>query len=463
MKSAHAIAVTIGLVISGSAGAVNLSPLGTGQVLLYPYYTVNQNQDTYFSVANQGGGVQVLKVRFNEGRNGRPALDVDVVLKPHDVWTAAISVDAGGGAKLVTSDDSCTRPAIPAGGIAFTSSGYDGSSTIPADDGPHDISRTREGFIEVIGGATIQTAAPDSGPLPIDCGTIFDVLLTSAVELDTPGRLFGWAAVIDVAEGHYYSYNATAIDKFTELPLYSADWGPLKPTLNDANSVEDDARHAVAYFFVQGNANPNSIVGAQRGEYERGVDAVSAALIADTIENDYIVDAGLGASTDWVLTMPTKHLYEDPIYPDANYDGAYHWLGCCSAFVYDRSGTQQGGPVNFQLAYSTTVVSFLRNGGPASGVFGSTLAVNVVPSADTGTMRIEMPFDHSQSGAGDSFTGLGYDNGALYGSPVIGFMAYNIVNANAQPGRLGNYGAVSDHRRTTCSTSAFLNSFICQY
>ena len=33
-----------------TARAVNLSPDGRGQVLLYPYYTVNQNQDTYFSV-----------------------------------------------------------------------------------------------------------------------------------------------------------------------------------------------------------------------------------------------------------------------------------------------------------------------------------------------------------------------------------------------------------------------------
>ena len=131
MKLASAVLAAVSLVASSGAFAVNLSPQGTGQVLLFPYYTVNANQDTYFSVSNQGGFPQVLKVRFNEGRNGRPVLDVDVVLKPHDAWTAAISVDAGGGAKLVTTDDSCTRPAIPAGGIAFTASGYDGSSTIP--------------------------------------------------------------------------------------------------------------------------------------------------------------------------------------------------------------------------------------------------------------------------------------------------------------------------------------------
>ena len=462
MRLARFVASLISVVIPGSAAALNLSPQGTGQVLLYPYYTVNANQDTYFSVGNDYGLPEVLHVRFNEGRNGRPVLDVSVVLKPYDVWTAAISVDAGGGAKLVTFDDSCTHPAIPAGGIAFTSSGYDGSSTIPADDGPRDISRTREGFVEVIGGASFST--PDHNVPSIDCATIFSELTTSAVDVGPPGRLFGWAAVIDVGQGHYYSYNATAIDKFTETPLYSADWGPLKPTLNDANSAEDDSGNPVAYFFLQGNTSSNSLLGVpQRGQYGKGVDAVSAVLIADTIKNDYIVDAGLGASTDWVLTMPTKHLYQDPIYPDANDPAAYHWLGCCSAFVYDRSGAQQGGRADFQLPYSTTIISFLRDGGSTSGVFGSSLNVNLVPTADTGTMRIEMPYDHAQTGAGDSFKGLAYDNGALYGSPVIGFMAYNIVNANAQPGLLGNYGAVSEHRRTTCGSSAFLNAFICRY
>jgi len=118
MKRAPAIAAFVGLAVSASASALNLNPMGTGQVLLYPYYTVNANQDTYFSVANQDSIPKVIKVRFLEGRNGRPALDVDVVLKAHDAWTAAISVDARGGAKLVTFDDSCTRPAIPAGGIS---------------------------------------------------------------------------------------------------------------------------------------------------------------------------------------------------------------------------------------------------------------------------------------------------------------------------------------------------------
>jgi hypothetical protein len=41
---------------------------------------------------------------------------------------------------------------------------------------------------------------------------------------------------------------------------------------------------------------------------------------------------------------------------------------------------------------------------------------------------------------------------ALTGLPTVGFMVYNVVNANAQPGVLGNYGGVFAHRSTlACS------------
>jgi hypothetical protein len=461
MKLAPFVMSIAGLCWASGAVALNVSPHGTGQVLLYPYYTVNRNQDTYFSVANFGRFPQVVKIRFLEGRAGRPDLDVDVVLNPRDTWTAAISVDAEGGAKLVSSDSSCTRPAIPNGGLAFTASGYDGSGSIPADDGPHGIERTREGFAEVIGGALIAEPAPNQGePFPIDCETIFGKLSTSAVHLAAPDRLYGWAAIIDVANGHYYSYNATAIDGFTASSLYSADWGPLKPSLDDANGAEDDSSSPVAHFFLEGETIPHFGV-PQRGQYERGVDAVTAVLMADTIENDYVVDPALGANTDWVITMPTRRFYVDPIYPATNDPAAESYLSCCAAFAYDRSGqpelaTEQDLP----LGNDVNVISFLSQPAPQSGVFGSELTVNAVPPAATGSMRLDMPM---HAGSGINLQGLPFDGGLLIGAPVIGFMAYDIVNANAQPGRLANYGAVSEHRRTSCGTGTSIDRVACEW
>lgn len=68
-----AFAIVAGLVAS-SASAVSLNPKGIGQVLVYPYYTVNKHQDTLISVANTTDVGKVVNVEFLEGINSRDIL-----------------------------------------------------------------------------------------------------------------------------------------------------------------------------------------------------------------------------------------------------------------------------------------------------------------------------------------------------------------------------------------------------
>ena len=86
---------------AGLANAVDLNPDGLGQVLIYPYYTVNKSQDTLFSVVNTTDIGKAVKVRFLEGYNSREVLDFNLFLSPHDVWTARVSqtddIENGGG------------------------------------------------------------------------------------------------------------------------------------------------------------------------------------------------------------------------------------------------------------------------------------------------------------------------------------------------------------------------------
>jgi hypothetical protein len=43
----------------------------------------------------------------------------------------------------------------------------------------------------------------------------------------------------------------------------------------------------------------------------------------------------------------------------------------------------------------------------------------------------------------------------LAGLPVTGFMAYNVINTQAAPGRLANYGGTFRHRsRARCTSDA---------
>ncbi len=101
---------------AGLANAVDLNPDGLGQVLIYPYYTVNKSQDSLFTVVNTTGIGKAVKVRFLEGYNSREVLDFNLFLSPHDVWTARVSQTAdaadGGGGAVFTTDKSCTSPTI---------------------------------------------------------------------------------------------------------------------------------------------------------------------------------------------------------------------------------------------------------------------------------------------------------------------------------------------------------------
>src|SRR5450432_4672902 len=76
--------------IANMASAVNLNPDGLGQVLLYPYYTVNSGQNTLLSVVNTTAIGKAVKVRFLEGYNSREVLDFNLFLSPFDVWTAEV-------------------------------------------------------------------------------------------------------------------------------------------------------------------------------------------------------------------------------------------------------------------------------------------------------------------------------------------------------------------------------------
>ena len=98
---------------AGLANAVDLNPDGLGQVLIYPYYTVNKSQATLFSVVNTDPvNGKAVKVRFLEGYNSREVLDFNLYLSVNDVWTASITEvsDETGGAQVSTVDQSCTDP-----------------------------------------------------------------------------------------------------------------------------------------------------------------------------------------------------------------------------------------------------------------------------------------------------------------------------------------------------------------
>ena len=159
-----AIAGITALGVVGAAQAVSVSPTGQGQVLIYPYYTVNGaagfEYNTLLSVVNSTDSTKAVKIRFREGKASVEVLDFNIFLSPKDVWTGYLEPSATGGVKLGTADKSCTIPAIPATGVEFRNGAYKGDAV--KDDS---LGRLREGYVEIFEMATYDGRQRHRGQL----------------------------------------------------------------------------------------------------------------------------------------------------------------------------------------------------------------------------------------------------------------------------------------------------------
>lgn len=468
---------TIGAV--ETASAVNVNNNGLGQVLLYPSYTSRNGFDTYISVVNTTASVKAVKVRFLEGKNSREVLDFNLYLSPQDVWTGAV-VNTAAGAKLVTADKSCTTPMIPAAGVDFRNQLFSGAVvegfTVPAggasDGSTQSLDRTREGYFEIIemgvvtstkyAAAVTHTAAG----VPANCALLQSAavsMASGATEGGIPvgvippaGGLAGRASLVNVANGTDFGYDATALAAFSDVAL----WTPpdnILPSLQNTNP-------RTSVVFKNGAAITTTA-------WPFGEDAVSAVLMHNSLSNEYTVETGLTAATDWVVTMPTKRFYVPVDQPNVIVPPAVsgfipappftktYWDGACEPVViafWDReeqavtSGLQfSPAPVNAtqSLCWESTIVSFApASSATASTVLGSTNFVGLPVTFQNGWARLTFATQSLTSAPGQ-VAPAGVHTYA--GLPTIGFMAESFKNNAAQPGVLATYGGNFNHKTTT--------------
>jgi len=140
-----------GMAIAPSAQAVSVNDAGaTGQVLVFPYYNVNNGFITSFNITNTTDQYKAVKVRFRESKTSNDVLDFNVYMSPNDMWTMGLSADADGGVRLTSDDKTCTHPKFPEGGVAFRGAGiYDSV----------DNAAEKEGYLEVIEMGVVSTNA----------------------------------------------------------------------------------------------------------------------------------------------------------------------------------------------------------------------------------------------------------------------------------------------------------------
>ena len=345
--------------IAGTAQAVNINPDGLGQVLLYPYYTTNGENNTLLSVVNTTEDAKAVKVRFLEGENSVEVLDFNLYMSPYDVWTAAIVPQPAGrmdqscdpdpsdgtdvyceGPVLQVNIDENTCMVPKFGKLqSFLPFAYKAFGDFEGDGGTQDDARMNEGHFEMIEmgvldeeGATGQVVA-DFDPaawathtnvgdlwLPADCdalndawGTVVDaennVLVPgdwkqdkALAMLPPSGGLFGGATVVNVYKGFAASYEADAINGWNRsgfiqgsIVSLHTEPGSLVPNLNSGDILTS------VVFSDQGIPLSSDL--------DRSVDAVSYLFMHDSLMNEYVTDKEQFSKTEWVLTFPTKRFY----------------------------------------------------------------------------------------------------------------------------------------------------------
>ncbi len=349
-----------------TAQAVHLNADGLGQALIYPYYTVEGDQDTYISVVNTTNEAKAIKVRFLEGENSQEVLDFNLYLSPFDHWSAVITsayvleATPGGpitvveegtsgaelGAVLKTWDNSCTVPNISnlEDGVPFVNYAYkwvaSGGTFELSGDTNQGLNRTREGYVEVIemgtmgfwdGSAMVEYdgngqlgsgaagySKHSASGVPANCAALVAAWEETAsgapigdwandnnLNMAGPsGGLYGYGVLISPVNGTNATYSAVAVDNFREDELHTSP-GSVLPSLAQADEFSDviDGADVWAADFVT----------SARG----GVDAVSSVLMRASLANDYVLDEVLNAATDWVVTFPTKRFYvAEPVQED---------------------------------------------------------------------------------------------------------------------------------------------------
>jgi hypothetical protein len=477
---AEALALTLiaAVTLSQQAAGVSLSTDGRGQVLLFPYYTVQGTYDTAITLINASGAGKAVKLRFREGRNGRPVLDLNLYLSGRDAWAAAITEDSAGEPILRVFDTSCTVPTLAASDsapgareIAFSNAAY-----ANYDRAGSGLDRAREGYLEVLemgvinpdfnlptGSGSIpfgEAVIHGSSGVPLNCAAVAAgwgaggaFLTSNGAELTPPtGGLMGSGTLISVTQGTDYSYEPTALAAVFGNKSHTAP-GSVSPSLNDAIGSSLVVLEDVA----------------MRSTWANGVDAMSALLMHNSMFNEYFTAPELNAATDLVLTFPTKPFYvalesntgsatlppftvrfDDlaPVGPGATGplldDGTSS--GACEPVDITRYSRNGGlnSPPDFEsplppepgaLCWTANIITL---GNVLDSV--NAVAIDSHPLSRDGWIRVSFGFSGRTliSGEGHQFIGL----------PVIGFAVHKYVNGNVG-GVLSNYGGAFGHKYET--------------
>lgn len=487
--------------------ATNMLPAeaGIGKVLLVPYYTAQTEHATLINIVNTDTtNGKAVKVRFRGAANSDDVYDFQVFLSPGDVWGANVSQDAATGlAKLTTTDSSCTKPANVNG--TFVTQRLRAAWTAEKK-----AENTREGYVEILNMADVPpkraltTAEALANLDPAVTSTTNELYTairhvkgapppcsgTAWTRLDTDRDTDNYLANLKDSGGGMALPSSGLMGNWTIVNVNNASaWGSTTPAFKSVNSAGSITTGNLVYFPQTAGDLPNwndytadpLFIGSApilKAQYYDAPDLstpyvtagnpsaqavqYTQALESTAIKNEYLTDPAINATTDWVVTMPSRRYavavnYENmvsgvnkPVAVFNSQDGLGNYFASSnSVLVGDQVCIKDIAPTAYdrseQYTSAPTEVVISPNPLPVAVVFcgeASILTVNNPGATQSGVLNGTVAVnDISANGWADGWIDLqtpGAEDG--YGLPVLGG-AFVRATAGAS-----TFGANWDHR-----------------
>jgi len=486
-------------VLGGAAvqAGQNVSPDGTGELLMFPFYNADNGNATNMHIVNTTGDAKAIKIRFVEYKNSDEVLDFNLYLSAYDHFAFGVIKDPNGtGAAVITADNSCTVPALgsanpPFDGTAVTNAAGQTIRTQPfvnyqyanGKDVDSTIERTLMGHVEVIEMGVLENvgSALDQASGKYTQYKSFATHGATGVPANCAGLAAGWGAtggftnadslavdqgVTTPSGGLYglaYHINVGAAAAFGFEPTAVANWSGnniqhTNPGTNEPSIVNGQAK---ATIHIGGSTNQwseETVYGTAGG-----AQAISSLLMTESISNDVMVNPAIGGMTDWVITFPTKRAHVDAaaassvIAPFTD-----NWAGTTGTTTkkedpacepvdirqWDREELTSGIGLGFSPAPAGTTsvicnevaVVAMGPAGTASALSVTTGLTNLSASYSEGWQRLTFGQTNKVSTkVQEMIVGTKKQTGL----PVLGFGAYKVNNGAM------SYGNAAEHKNAT--------------
>ncbi len=453
------VAAIVGSLSGVASAAMNVNENGIGHINVLPYYSVQEGNATLISITNTDTtNGKAVKVRFRGAKMSDDVFDFQIFLSPGDVWTGAVTQD-GNVARMTTTDKSCTLPQSVNQSFVTARLLDDEKAT-----------GTREGYVEIInmgdipsGSDLFTTIKHVNGVAPCEA----DVLIgTGSTPIDhsddltvpTTG-LTTFATVINVPTSKAFTFAATALSpdapvavtRYWRQANLDATFGPA--TTSDT-IFDPTAGNVRMYEFDLPDLSTPYDPAAATADDQR--DAVTSALAKSRVITEYVTSDSILATTDVVLSQPTRRYYYTWIdEPDAAAGDTLRTLatmdGATGVYVSldASSNTIAVGSPAFtdreeRVVSNPTNIVISPNPQPGAGVFTIEGEVAVISinngNIPTGSLNASLTAQDYNTPYADGWVSLSTTTAADSDPlPVIGFTAINVFNAGV--GAAGtNYG-----------------------